>query len=152
MEFVVTDDKNADFQELIKRLDQEYIEVHGDEALKYQKFNAITVPHVVVLAIDDGVAIGCGSYKKFDLEDSIEIKRVFVEKEYRKKGIATEIMKRLEEVAVENNYKYSFLETGRINIPAVKTYEKLGYQIIENFGFLKQDDICICMKKELRSH
>ena len=43
----------------------------------------------------------------------------------------------LEEIAVKQGYVYSFLETGKENIAAIATYEKLGYLKIENTGFLK---------------
>lgn len=150
MEFIITNEKDPNFLNLCNKLDNEYFEIHGPEALKYKEFNKITSPHVVVLAIDKEKAIGCGSYKKFELDNSIEIKRVFVDKKYRKQGIATKIIQMLEDIAIANDYVYSYLETGKTNHAAIKTYKKLGYYLIENFGFLKQDEICICMKKDLR--
>lgn len=51
----------------------------------------------------------------------------------------------------KQGYVYSFLETGKENIAAIATYEKLGYLKIENTGFFKEDEICLSMKKDLRS-
>ncbi|WP_303247840.1 GNAT family N-acetyltransferase [uncultured Methanobrevibacter sp.] len=150
MELKLTDESNTDFQKLVQALEQEYYDIHGEIALKYKEYNKITDPHVVLLAIENKKPIACGSFKKIN-ENSIEIKRVFVNKNHRKQGMATEIIKKLEEIAVKQGYVYSFLETGKENIAAIATYEKLGYLKIENTGFFKEDEICLSMKKDLRS-
>lgn len=149
MELRVTDETNPDFLRLIGRLDQEYYDKFGEIALRYREFNNINDSYVVVLAIEEGIAIGCGSFKELDSK-SVEIKRVFIEKAYRQRGIATEIIEKLEGIAIEKGYEYGVLETGADNVPAIKTYEKLGYSLMENFGFLKDDNLCISMKKDLR--
>lgn len=93
MELKLTDESNTDFQKLVQDLEQEYYDIHGEIALKYKEYNKITDPHVVLLAIENKKPIACGSFKKIN-ENSIEIKRVFVNKNHRKQGMATEIIKK----------------------------------------------------------
>ena len=65
--------------------------------------------------------------------------------------ISTTVVKALEKLAMENNFRYSYLETGTENTASIGLYKKLGYEKIDNFGFFKDDDACICMKKEFKS-
>ena len=88
--------------------------------------------------------------KKFD-KDTIEIRRVYVKKRYRRKGIAYKLIKQLEKLAMEENFKYSVIETGRENTAAINLYKKLDYEVIDSFGMFEGDDFCICMKKQFKS-
>lgn len=151
MEIIVTDEGNPDFLRLCDELDGEYFDLHGDIALEYRDYNKISSPHVAVLAIDEGTAIGCGSYKVSDFPETVEIKRVFVRKDYRRQGIATLMIETLEKIAINNGFRSAVLETGSDNAGALGTYRKLGYEIIDNFGFFEDDDLCVCMKKDFGS-
>ena len=150
MESIITDEKDERFIELTKELDNEYLQLHGDKVKKYEEYNDLNDPHIVALALNWGKPIACASFKLFD-EDTIEIKRVYVKKRYRKKGIAYKLVKQLEKLAIEENFKYSVIETGKENIAAINLYKKLDYQIIDNFGLFEGDDLCICMKKEFKT-
>ena len=150
METVLTNEKDERFIELTKELDNEYFEKHGDVVLKYQEYNDLKDSHIVLLALLYGKPIACASYRLFD-KDSIEIKRVYVKRRYRKKGIAYKLVKQLEKLAMEENFKYSYIETGSENIPAINLYKKLDYEIIDSFGQFEGDDLCICMRKEFKS-
>ena len=57
----------------------------------------------------------------------------------------------LEKLAMEENFKYSVIETGKDNEAAINLYKKLDYEIIDNFGLFEGDDLCICMKKQFKS-
>ena len=92
METVLTNEKDERFIELTKELDNEYFEKYGDVVLKYQEYNDLKDPHIVLLALLYGKPIACASYRLFD-KDSIEIKRVYVKRRYRKKGIAYKLVK-----------------------------------------------------------
>lgn len=150
MESVITNEKDERFIELTKELDNEYFQKYGDIVNKYKEYNDLDDPHIVALALNWGKPIACASFKLFD-KDTIEIKRVYVKKRYRRKGIAYKLVKQLEKLAMEENFRYSIIETGRENIAAIKLYEKLDYEQIDNFGFFEGDDMCICMKKEFKT-
>ena len=91
METIFTDEKDERFLELVRELDRGYYERIGDELSKYDSYNEFKDPHVVLLALDNGIAVACASYRVFN-EDSVEFKRVYVKKECRRKGIAYDLI------------------------------------------------------------
>ena len=149
MDTIFTDEKDERFLNLVSELDKGYYESIGDELSKYDSYNEFKNPHVVLLAFDNGIAVACASYRLFD-NDSVEFKRVYVKKEYRKRGIAYNLIIQLEKSVIESGFKYSYIVTGKNNQPAIKLYKKLNYELIDNFGQFKYDDTVICMKKELK--
>ena len=150
MESIITNEKDERFIELTNELDNEYFLKLGDAVEKYGEYNALTEPHIVILALNWGKPIACASFRVFD-KDTIEVKRVYVKKRYRRKGIAYKLVKQLEKLAIEENFKYSVIETGKDNEAAINLYKKLDYEIIDNFGLFEGDDLCICMKKEFKT-
>ena len=149
MDTIFTDEKDERFLNLVSELDKGYYERIGDELSKYDSYNEFKNPHVVLLAFDNGIAVACASYMLFD-NDSVEFKRVYVKNEYRKRGIAYNMIIQLEKSVIESGFKYSYIVTGKNNQPAIKLYKKLNYELIDNFGQFKYDDTVICMKKELK--
>lgn len=147
MKTILTDEKNEKFLELVELLDYGYYQRIGDELKKYEDYNEFKNPHVVILLLDNDVAVACASYRVFD-DESVEFKRVFVKKEYRKQGIAYNLIKELEKNVIERNFKYSYIITGKNNTPAIRLYEKLNYFETTKFGQFTDDDTVICMKKE----
>lgn len=150
MNAILTDENDERFLKLVCELDRGYYERIGDELSKYDSYNEFKDPHRVMLALDDGTAVACASYRPFD-DDSVEFKRVYVKKEYRKMGIAYMLITQLEKLAIEEGYGYSYIVTGKNNEPAVRLYEKLNYSLIDNFGQFRDDDAVICMKKKFNS-
>lgn len=149
MDTIYTDEKDERFLELVGELDRGYYERMGDELSKYDSYNEFNDPHVVILAVDNDNAVACASYRAFG-NDSVEFKRVYVKSEYRKRGIAYNLIKELEKSAVKSSFKYSYIVTGKNNLPAIRLYEKLNYHLIDNFGQFKDDDVVVCMKKEFK--
>ena len=150
METVLCDERDERFIYLSNELDNEYFANIGEDALKYREYTNTEDPHIVLLLLNWGNPIACAAYRILDSE-SIEIRRVFVKRRYRRKNIAYKLVKALEKLAIENNFRYSYLETGVDNTAAINLYKKLGYEKTDNFGFFKDDDLCICMKKEFKS-
>jgi len=145
-----TNEKNQDFIDLAKELWDEYYENVGDTVDKYQEVSNLEGEHFVILIFDENDEnnhpIACGSFKEFS-NYTVEIKRVFVKKPYRTKGLATFIMEKLEKEAKSRNYKCSVLVTGINNLPSQSFYKKLDYAIFEGFGFFKGDPDSISYKK-----
>ena len=147
MDIVFSDEKDERFLKLVDELDAGYYERIGDELSKYDSYNEFKNPHVVILALDNDTAVACASYRVFD-NDSVEFKRVFVKKEYRKRGIAYNLIVQLEKSVMEGNFRYSYIVTGKNNHAAIGLYEKLNYELIDNFGQFGDDDRVVCMRKE----
>ena len=144
---IFTDETDERFLALVEELDRGYFERIGDELSKYDAYNEFKDPHVVILALDNDLPVACASYRIFD-EGSVEFKRVYVKKDYRKRGLAYSLIGKLEKLVVEDGFKYSYIVTGKHNFPAIGLYEKLDYRLCEKFGQFADDDSVICMKKE----
>ena len=149
---VFTNEKNQDFIDLYRELWNEYFEKVGEGLNKYQEVNNLGGKHFVVLIFDKdndiNKPIACGSFKEFS-NYIVEIKRVFVKKQYRNMGLATLIMEKLEKEAKMRNYNLSILVTGKNNLPSQSLYKKLDYHKCEGFGIFKGDIDAISFKKKL---
>jgi len=147
MKTILTDEKDERFLELVEELDNGYYQRIGDDLKKYEKYNEFNKPHVVIILLDGDKPVACASYRQLN-ENTVEFKRVYVKKEYRKNGIAFKLITQLEKQVIEKNFKFSHIVTGKNNFAAIKLYEKLKYTQIRNFGQFKDDENIICMKKE----
>ena len=145
---IFTNEKNENFISLAKKLWDEYVEISGDVVKEYQKFNTLEGKHFVILIFDENTAIACGSFKKFS-KDTVEIRRVFVDKKYRKRKLASYIIENLEKIAKGKGYSYAVLETGAKNKISRRFYENLNYDIVEKFEPFEGMATCLCMKKKL---
>lgn len=137
-----------DFIELVKHLDADLKITDGDDHDFYDQFNQIQNLKYCLLAYKDTIPVGCGAIKAFN-EQTMEVKRMFVLKEYRGKGIASKILKELEMWTKELDFSACILETG-INQPvAIALYKKSGYQITDNYGQYQGIVASVCFKKNL---
>ncbi len=128
-----TTSENPDFTMLNKMLDKELVLRDGDEHEFFAQYNKIDAINHVVLAYNNGEAVGCGAIKKFD-EETIEIKRMFVLPAGRGKKVASTILTELESWAKELGYKKCILETGTTFKDALGLYTKAGYEVTPNYG------------------
>ena len=143
-----TDSNNHHFKTLVKLLDKDLQIRDGDEHAFYAKFNKIDTIKNAVIGFENDIHVGIGAFRKFD-ETTVEIKRMFVQPEYRGKGYATKILIELEQWAAENNYISALLETGKKQLEAISLYKKSGYEIIPSYGQYLNIENSVCMKKKL---
>lgn len=143
-----TTNENGEFRRLITELDEDLNSRYGELQKQYNPFNKVDKIDTVVIARIENEAVGCGCFKPFDNE-TVEIKRVFVQKSFRGNGIADAILKELETWAAELGYTTAVLETGKGQPEAIRFYTKQGYAAISNFGQYIGNDNSVCMKKEL---
>lgn len=109
-----TNSNNTDFQKLVKELDKDLAIRDGDEHSFFAQFNKTDTIKYVVLAYEGEMVIGCGAIKEYD-KDIMEVKRMYVPVEKRGKGIASLILKELEQWAKEWLTKNVFLKPARNN-------------------------------------
>ncbi|MDO5521092.1 MAG: GNAT family N-acetyltransferase, partial [bacterium] len=142
--------ESEDFAYLCGKLDENLDELVGKkfQRQQYFKFNTRESIHDVIVIYDGSRPIGCGGYKRYD-EQTMEIKRVYLEKEYRGQGLSKELMRRLEARAKIAGYNYAVLETGKPLETAMKLYEAIGYRIVPNYGPYVDMPNSICMEKKL---
>lgn len=142
-----TTSDNSDFQQLVVQLDAYLCVMYGDDHAFYAQYNKIDSLQHVVIAYNNDEAIGCGAFKKY-VDESVEIKRMFVLPEFRGKGIAKAVLNELEKWSAELNYHFTVLETGKKQVEAVKFYLKSRYTIIPNYGQYEFVEDSVCMKKQ----
>lgn len=147
-DLVRTSSSDQDFRELVKLLDADLRMKDGDDHAFYAQFNKIDAIKNVVVAYVDQQAVGCGAFKPFDM-NTVEIKRMFIMPEFRRMGIAGQILTELELWAYETGSQFCVLETGKKQPEAIQLYLKMGYQIIPNFGQYQNMENSVCMKKQV---
>jgi len=82
--------------------------------------------------------IGCVSYLAFELEnEGMKIIALAVSKDYRRKGIGTQLLKTAEQWAKENNIEVILLNSGLSREDAHAFYESHGY-FKKSYGFIKK--------------
>ncbi len=143
-----TNSNDADFLQLVMQLDNELWNELKEDQATYDQYN--NVPDldtaVVIYENDRPVAIGC--YRKYN-GDTVEIKRMFVDKNHRGRGFSKLILDELEDWAIEAGYQYSILETSIHFKPARSLYTRAGYIITENYDQYKGLADSVCMTKKL---
>lgn len=143
-----TNSENKDFINLVQSLNAYLKLVDGSDHEFYNQYNNINVLKHVVLVYFKGLALGCGAFKKYN-KNTVEIKRMYTNPDYRSLGIATHALLELENWAKEEGYNTCILETGKRQVEAVSFYKKRNYSIIPNYGQYSNITNSLCFKKEL---
>jgi putative acetyltransferase len=147
--FKRTDSDEKDFRYLVAQLDEYLRIMDGEDHAFYDQYNKLGMIRNVVVCYADDKPVGCGAFKEYE-NDTVEIKRMFVQPEYRGKGIAVHILRELESWAAELSYSSCVLETGRRQLEAIALYQKCGYTVIPNYGQYANVEYSVCMKKEIK--
>ena len=79
---------------------------------------------------------GCGGYKPLD-QNTIEVTRLQVARKARRLGVAKHLMKRLFQHAKGNGYTTVYLNTINSQVPAIKMYHKMGFQMLRKTWYLE---------------
>jgi GNAT superfamily N-acetyltransferase len=143
-----TNSENPLFINLVRDLDIELALVDGEDHSFYSQFNKIDKIRYVVVALEDEKPVGCGAIKEF-AKDTMEVKRMYVIPEKRNKGLASEVLKELENWALELSYNKCILETGKRQPEAISLYKKNGYSNIPNYGQYSGVENSVCFQKVL---
>jgi GNAT superfamily N-acetyltransferase len=117
--------------------------IHGIDADEFQAAGG----HFVV-ARDSLAFGGCGAFRPLDAS-TVEIKRMFVRPQFRRRRIARAILQALETEAKRRGYTRSVLETAIRQPEAITLYRAAGYAEIEPFGPYVGRERSVCMGKTL---
>jgi putative acetyltransferase len=148
LRFIKTIGTNADFQFLVKQLDDYTRIIDKEEFGFYAQFNTSLQLENVLLAYHNNIVVGCGAIKAYN-QSTYEIKRMFVTEHCRGKGIAVKLLQELELWAIALNATHCILETGIEFTTAQALYTKMGYQNIPNYGQYIGVVRSICFEKKL---
>ena len=95
----------------------------------------------------EGVLAGCGGVAP--CAGFAELKRIYVTRSERNKGIAGRIVGALEEIARDDRFALMRLETGLASPDALALYRKHGYREIAAFGDYRENGSSVFMEKAL---
>lgn len=103
-----------------------------------------------LVAVDDatGRSLGCGALRRLD-PATVEVKRMYVVPESRGCGVATGLLRELEEAARQRGWATVRLETGPAQPDAMRFYEREGYHQIPLFGAYVDSDLSVCYERVL---
>ena len=149
IETLRTDSSNQDFIDLVKHLDADLAERDGQEHSFYAQFNKIDKIKNVVVAYENGKAVGCGAIKEY-APNIMEVKRMYTPPECRGKGVASRVLAELETWAAEMSYEKCILETGKKQPEAIRLYKKNNYTLIPNYGQYAEVENSVCFEKVLK--
>lgn len=105
--------------------------------------------HYPFIADIEGVGIGCGCLYIGD-NGLAEIKRVYVNPQFRGQRIAEQLMTAVEAQARRLRLPRLYLETGVDHQAAIGLYQKCGFMITERFGDYLDDPLSVFMLKDLQ--
>ena len=143
-----TNSENKDFIKLVTLLDKSLWDNYPQNNMNYWGNNIIEFNQNVIIIYLEDKPFACGCFKKYD-KNTIEIKRMFVSLEARGLGLAKKVLQELETWANEQGYSFSVLETLYKQKEAIGLYQKVGYEIVDNYGPYINSENSICMKKNI---
>ena len=141
-----TDAGNPDFLRLVELLNADLAERDGEDHAFYNQYNGLEEIKNAVVCFKDSQAVGCGAMKLVGPQ-TMEVKRMYVLPDQRGSGIATAVLKELEQWASDLKMSRLILETGKRQPEAIRLYEKNGYARIENFEPYVGIENSVCFEK-----
>ena len=139
---------SADFRALAARLDDYYFALVGDIQLQYAEPNRPENMSALAVAYDGETPVACGAWKAVDAETA-EIKRIYVKPEYRRRGVATALIRTLEKNAAASGRRKLILETAVDTQNSHSLYLSLGYTVRAYYGSPAGAENCLCFEKEI---
>lgn len=146
MDVVRIDNVHNDFILLTNKLYVELNDRYGLQQSGYDKHNVIETINTAIIGYIDKKPVACGCFKEIN-HHTIEIKRMYVHNNYRRKGFSVIILRSLEQWGSELGFKRLILETGKGQPEAIGLYKKQGYGVIDNYGPYVNLENSICMEK-----
>jgi len=136
------------FQTLVGELDADLLVRYGAKQSEYDVHNKGLADARVVIAMNEGAAVGCACFKPLDAE-TIEIKRMYVQPGIRRLGVAQHILAGLEQWGREEGYRIAKLQTAIKQPEAIALYQKVGYRPTPAYGPYVDDADSVCLEKDI---
>ncbi len=140
--------QSEDFRALAAQLDAYYFTLVGDIQLKYAEPNRPENMNALLVAYAGETPVACGAWKTIDAETA-ELKRIYVLPEYRRQGVATAMIRALEDSIVSTGRRKLILETAVDTSSSHQLYLSLGYKLRDYYGSPAGADNCLCFHKEI---
>ena len=138
-------------QALILALNEELTAQYPEEGATHFRLDPDEVAEgrgVFLVAYEGGRPIGCGAIRRID-DDTAEIKRMYVERGARGRGVGRALLQSLEAEGRRLGVTRIVLETGVRQLAALALYSAAGFSRIPAFGEYAGSPLSVCMEKEL---
>lgn len=119
--------------ELVEELQQEFVERYGNRDDAPVDPAEFAGAGAFLVAVEDEVPVGCVGLRRHD-EDAVELKRMYVRRSHRRRGLGRRLLAAAEERAASLGYARIVLETGTHQPEAVALYATSGYERLHAFG------------------
>jgi len=148
--FKWTNAEDPDFRRFYTITEEYYNSLVGGQQnrIGFVPYNLSESIYDVLIAYIDDLAVGCAGLKRYSDSDT-EIKRVWVEPEFRGRHIASAMMDIAEEKAIQQGFMRTVLQTREIMTAAVNMYKERGYYRIENYPPYDRLKGAVCFAKDL---
>ncbi|MRH89706.1 GNAT family N-acetyltransferase [Nocardia sp. SYP-A9097] len=151
MRIVVDDLSGSEVIELLEAHVAEMLENSPEESMHALDVAALRKPDITAWSVWDGTElVGCGAVKEHDPNHG-EIKSMRLTTAYRGKGVAGELLRHIMTEAGARGYTRLSLETGsgEFYFPAVRLYERHGFEHCGPFADYTNDPHSVFMTREL---
>lgn len=136
--------------QLLHALDEElrgrYDEPVGDFVLKLDPGEVAPGHGAFVVVWENEKAVGCGAVRLVD-DETAELKRIYVAPGCRRRGLAGEMLRFLEDRARGLGAIRVVLETVADPPASIALYRAAGYEEIPKFGPYVESEVSFCMGK-----
>lgn len=137
MEITSKKTTDANLLQIFSEHDDYMIAFLGEDKGYYTRYTEKENIEMAWVVYADNLPIGCVAYRQ--KADGVgEVKRLFIRKEYRGKGISKELLKTVENHAKEQGCHMLFLDTRITLEPAVSIYRAFGFDIVFQQGLYIQ--------------
>jgi GNAT superfamily N-acetyltransferase len=138
-------------QHLIERVQQEYVVRYGgrDAAVVDPAEFSAPLGRFLVAEVD-GVPAGCGGWRAHG-DGVAELKRMYVEPAFRRRGIAALVLAELERSAAAAGHRQLLLNSGDRQPEALALYARAGYTPVAGYGVYADSPGAVFLGKDLAS-
>ncbi|HEY4625538.1 MAG TPA: GNAT family N-acetyltransferase [Blastococcus sp.] len=136
-------------QYLVEQVQREYIRRYGGrDAALVDPAEFLPPRGLFLVAEVDGVPAGCGAWRALPSGEA-EIKRLYVEPAFRRRGIAQLLVAALERGAAAAGHAEVVLNSGREQPEALALYAELGYGPVPGYGVYAGEPGAVFLGKAL---
>src|SRR3954453_15386445 len=138
-------------QQLVERVQQEYVARYGGRDAAVVDPAEFTPPLGLFLVAEvAGVPAGCGGGRVHDAgRGVVELKRMYVEPAFRRRGVAGLVLSALERTAADAGHRHLVLNSGDRQPEALALYVGRGYIPVAGYGVYAEAPGAVFLGRDL---
>ncbi len=152
MKIIVDDLNGKEIFDLLNEHLKDMYAVSPAESVHALDIDELKDPKITFWSIwENDKLAGCGAIKELSATEA-EIKSMRTSAEFRRRGVASQMLSHIVAEANKRNYQTLYLETGPVDYfrPAVELYKSFGFEECGPFADYELDPFSLFMKRELR--